>query len=143
MYGSLDIAVSGMIAQRTRLDVITANVVNKDAVLDSREQVNPFQRRITYFAPGDPTAKTAEGRRMGVHVADIGVDTTPAPLLKFEPESPLAYKDGPNKGWVPGTNINGVVEQIDALEAGRAYEACATAAETTKNMMAQGLRLIA
>src|SRR6188508_1232842 len=130
MYGSLDIAVSGMVAQRVRAEVITANLANKDAVLDSKSQVNPFRRRITMFAPGDPTAATPEGRKMGVHVADVGLDQTPFTRV-YEPGSPYADKDG----YVPGTNINPVVEQTDFMEASRAYEACAVAAETTKNMM--------
>ncbi len=143
MYGTLDIAVSGMIAQRTRMDVITANLVNKDAILDSNLQVNPYRRRMAMFAPGDPTAKTPEGRRLGVHVAEIALDQTPFHAGAYDPSSPYAYKDGPNRGHLPGTNIDPVVEQVDSLEAGRAYEACAMAAETAKTMMAQGLRLIA
>lgn len=143
MYGALDIAVSGMIAQRTRLDVITANVVNKDAILDAKDEVNPYQRRITLFSPGDPSAKTAQGRRLGVHVADIALDPTPFQPRVYDPGSPYAYKDGPYKGYVAGTNINSVVEQIDQMEALRSYEASVVAAETTKTMMAQGLRLIA
>jgi len=143
MYGALDIAVSGMIAQRTRLDVITANVVNKDAILDARGEVNPYQRRLTLFAPGDPSASTASGRKFGVHVAQIGLDPTPFQPRVYDPGNPYAYKDGPYKGYVAGTNIDAIVEQIDQMEAIRAYEASVTAAETTKSMMAQGLRLIA
>jgi len=143
MYGALDVAVSGMIAQRTRLDVITANVVNKDAILDSKNEVNPYRRRITMFAPGDPSAKTPAGRQLGVHVSEIALDPTPFQPRDYDPTSPYAYKDGPYKGYIAGTNINPVVEQVDSLEAGRAYEACAVAAETVKSMMAQGLRLLA
>jgi flagellar basal-body rod protein FlgC len=143
MYGALDIAVSGMIAQRTRFDVITANIANQDAILDSKGQVNPYRRREVFFAPGDPSAGTARGRAMGVHVAEIGLDPTPFQPRVFDPSSPLAYKDGPNKGWIAGTNISPVVEQINSLEAQRAYEANVMAAETTKSMMAQGLRLLA
>ena len=143
MYGALDIAVSGMIAQRTRLDVITANVVNKDAILDSKNEVNPYRRRITMFAPGDPSAKTAAGRQMGVHVSEIALDPTAFQPRVYDPSSPFAYRDGPYKGYVAGTNINPIVEQLDQMEALRSYEASVVAAETTKSMMAQGLRLIA
>jgi len=44
---------------------------------------------------------------------------------------------------VPQPNVNPVVEQINALEASRAYEANVVAAEATKSMMAQALRLLA
>lgn len=143
MYGALDVAVSGMVAQRTRLDVITANIANRDAILDSQGRVNPYRRREVYFAPGDPGAKTAHGRAFGVHVAEIGLDPAAFQPKVFDPTSPMAYKDGPYKGWIAGTNINPVVEQMNGMEALRAYEANVMAAETTKTMMAQGLRLIA
>ena len=41
------------------------------------------------------------------------------------------------------TNVNTVVEQINAVEASRAYEANVAAAEAIKQMTAQALRLIA
>jgi len=143
MYGALDVSVSGMIAQRTRVEVITANIANQNAVLDSKGQVNPYRRREVFFAPGDPTAKTAHGRAFGVHVAEIGLDPTPLQPKEYDPTSPLAYKEGPYKGYIAGTNINPVIEQVNSMEAQRAYEANVIAAETTKTMMAQGLRLIA
>src|SRR5690606_30276072 len=143
MYGALDIAVSGMIAQRTRLDVITANLVNKDAVLDERGQINPYRRREVFFSTGDPTATTPRGRKLGVHVAAIGLDETHFQPRVYDPTNPYAYKDGLYKGYIPSTNVNPVVEQINQLEAIRAYEANVVAAETTKTMMAQALRLLA
>ena len=143
MYGSLDISTSGMIAQRTRLAVIQANIANKNTILDSNNNVNPYRRRIAYFAPGDPTATTAEGRKFGVHVASIEADQTPLRPKQYDPTSPYAYKSGPYKDYVADTNINTVVEQVNAMEASRAYEANAVAAEATKSMMAQALRLLA
>jgi flagellar basal-body rod protein FlgC len=142
MYGVLDVAVSGMIAQRTRLDVIAANVANSDAILDSSGKVNPYRRRAVFFAPGDPTATTAEGRALGVHVADIRANGGP-PRLRHNPSSPYAYKDGPNAGYEPVPDVDLVMERVDEMSALRAYEASVVAAETTKTMLAQGLRLIA
>jgi flagellar basal-body rod protein FlgC len=142
MYGTLDISTSGMIAQRTRLEVIAANIANKDAILDSSGRVNPYRRRQVHFAPGDPTARTADGRSMGVHVAEIEINDG-AVRLKRDPGHPLAYKSGPNTGYVPVPDIDPVTEQINAMEALRAYEANVMAAESTKTMMAQALRLLA
>ncbi len=143
MYGSLDISTSGMIAQRTRLQVIAANIANRNAILDSAGNVDPYRRRIIGLAPGDPTAKTPEGREMGVHVAAIDLDPSPLQMQEYAPDSPYAYKSGPNAGYVPGTNVNPVWEQVNAMEASRAYEANVVAAEATKTMMGQALRLLA
>jgi flagellar basal-body rod protein FlgC len=141
MYGLLDIPTSGMIAQRTRMEVISANIANKDAILDSQGRVNPYRRRWAAFAPGDPSASTPEGRRLGVHVAQIESSEAP-PRLKLDPGSPYAYRTGPNAGYVPSPDIDPVTEQINAMEAMRAYEANVVAAEGAKTMMAQALRLI-
>lgn len=143
MYGSLDVSTSGMIAQRTRLQVIAANIANRNAILNDAGEVDPYRRRIVAFAPGDPTATTDAGRSMGVHVAAIDQDSTPAPPSEYDPTSRYAYKTGPYAGYVPTTNVNPVWEQVNALEASRAYEANVVAAEATKTMMAQALRLLA
>jgi flagellar basal-body rod protein FlgC len=142
MYGALDISTSGLIAQRARIDAISANIANQGTILDAQGNVNPYRSRIVHFAPGDPTAKTAAGRKMGVHVSQIELDRSPF-NMRWEPDSPYAYKSGPNAGYVPSPNVNPVIEQINAMEAARAYEANIVAAEATKTMTAQALRLIA
>ena len=142
MYGLLDISASGMVAQRTRMTVIAANIANKDAVLDSAGNVNPYRARRVYFEPGDPGASSAEGRKFGVHVREIDAD--PAPHgWRWDPDSPLAQKTGPKAGYVPTPNVNTVVERLNALEASRAYEANVVAAEASKAMVQQALRLLA
>jgi flagellar basal-body rod protein FlgC len=142
MYGSLDISTSGMIAQRTRLEVISANIANKDAILDANLEVNPYRRRQVHFAPGNPGSKSASGRELGVHVAEIQINQD-AVRFRYDPSSPYAFKDGPNAGHVPTPDIDSVTEQINAMEALRAYEANVVVAEGTKTMMAQALRLLA
>ena len=71
MYGSLDVSVSGMVAQRTRLAVISSNIAHADTVLDAQGNINPYKRREIMFAPGDPSAKNPHARALGVHVKAI------------------------------------------------------------------------
>lgn len=143
MYGSLDISVSGMIAQRTRMDVIASNLANKDAVADSAGRPNPFRRKMAVFMPGDPNAANPNARQLGVHVGAIEEDQAEFRKV-FDPTSPYARPEGsPDAGYVYFPNVDPVKEQVNAMDAMRAYEANATAAEATKAMMAQALRLIA
>jgi len=142
MYGTLDISTSGMIAQRIRLETIAANIANKDVLIDENGEVSPYRRRIPMMAAGDPSARSGEGRAMGVHIASIEQDDAPFEL-KWEPSNPYAYKSGPNAGYVASSNVNTVIEQINAVEAARAYEANIAAAEVTKSLTAQALRLLA
>lgn len=142
MYGSLDISTSGMIAQRARIEAAAANIANADTILDSQGRVNPFRARIVHFAPGDPTAKRENGRSFGVHVASIEEDQSPYNLT-WDPESPYAFTSGPSVGYVPSPNVNTVWEQMNAMQAARSYEANVMAAEATKAITAQALRLLA
>ncbi len=138
MYGSLDISTSGMVAQRMRMAAISANIANTETILDSSGQLNPFRKRMVYFAPGNPSATTAAGQALGVHVASIEADES-AIRPRYMPWSPYADE----RGYVPYPDISPEIEQINAMQAARSYEANVAAAETTKQMMAQALRLLA
>lgn len=138
MYGALEISTSGLIAQRTRLDAISANIANSRVILDSQGNLNPYRRREVFFATGDPNAASPGGRELGVHVAAIEANPD-AVRMEYEPNNPYANA----QGYVPYPDIDPVTEQIGAMEAIRAYEANITVAEATKTMMAQALRLIA
>jgi flagellar basal-body rod protein FlgC len=143
MYGSLDIAVSGMVAQRMRMDVISSNLAGRDAILDANGQPNPFRRKIAVMMQGDPSGRTSSSRDLGVHMGEIRDD--PGEFRRvWDPNSPYARPKGEkDEGYVYYPNVDPVTEQINAVDAVRAYEANATAAEVTKTMMAQALRLIA
>ena len=67
MYGSLDISTSGLVAQRTRLDIISANLANKDTILNEKGEYEPFRRRFMTLAAGDP----AMNSDLGVHVGSL------------------------------------------------------------------------
>jgi len=138
VYGALDISTSGMIAQRTRLDVASANLANADTLLDSSLRLNPYQARRVMLAPASRDFKA-----LGVRVAKIEIDRSPAPPGAFDPSNSLAYKDGPLAGYVARTNVDSIRENVNAMEAVRAYEANVMAAEASKAMFAATLRLIA
>jgi flagellar basal-body rod protein FlgC len=148
MYGLLDISTGGMIAQRTRLTAISANIANQNSF---EVDGTPYRARRVMLETGDPTitdpssmgdGALATGSALGVKVADIVADQSPFPL-RWDPGHPFAIKEGPQAGYVRTSNVNSVVEQINAMQATRAYEANAAAAEATKAMLAQALRLIA
>ena len=128
MYGALEISTSGLIAQRTRLEAITENIANRESI--------GYQRRSVYFAAGNPGASNEAGRAGGVHVAAIEKEDLFD--VRYEPGSPYADE----RGYVKYPAINPVLEQLNAFEAQRAYEANISAAEATKTMMAQALRLL-
>lgn len=127
-----------MIAQRIRLTAASANIAGANVVEDQFGNYAPYLRREVVLAAGDPSARSDNGRALGVHVREI-YQNPKALRPKYDPTSPHADADG--YVWVP--DISSVAEQVDAMEAARAYEANVAAAEVSKAMLAQALRLIA
>lgn len=134
MFGALDISTSAQVAQRTRIETISANLANSKSIYDAKGNYAPYRRRIPIFAPGDP----ARGNDKGVHVAQIVFDRTPFRKVHL-PGHPNAGAEG----MVEYPNIDPAMEMINALEASWAYEANITAAEATKNMTQTAMRLLA
>ena len=134
MFGSLDISASALVAQRTRLETISANIAGAQAVEDAHGSYAPFKKRIAVFAQGDPTS----GSPNGVHVSEILEQ--PKYTERYEPDNKFA---DPNTGMVKYPDISPEVEVINAMAAFRAYEANVTAAQATKSMIQTSLRLIA
>lgn len=139
MYGSLDISTSGMVAQRVRLSAISANLANQNTLENARGEYDPYRRREVMFAPGNPDAISPAGRTLGVRVERIEINQD-ALRTKYAPGSPY---DTDGDGYIQVPDIDPTLEQINAMEAVRAYEANAMAADATKSMMAQALRLLA
>lgn len=134
MYGSLDVSTSGMIAQRTRMEVIASNIAHSSTLQNDRGEYEPYLRRAAMFSPVDG----ANGAGMGVEVAEIHIDET-ALRTEYREGHPFADENG----YLQVPDIDPTAEWVNGLQASRAYEANIVAAETTKNMMAQALRLLA
>jgi flagellar basal-body rod protein FlgC len=132
-FGALDISTSGMIAQRQRMTAIAGNIANIDTLLNADGEYEPFRRRIPIFAPGDP----ATGSPRGVHLSEIRIDDGPL-QMRYEPDSPFADE----QGYVGYPDISLVIEQMNAMEASRAYEANITVAEATKSMYSIALEIL-
>lgn len=133
MNGLLNISTSGLIANRVRLEAISANIANQNAIKNAAGEYEPFRRRIVMLAAGDPKS----GSGLGVHVSSIELDDGP-PRMLYEPDSPFANADG----YVGYPNIDIVVEQMNAMEAQRSYEANIAAIEATKSMISVALQML-
>ena len=133
MYGSLDISTSGMVAQRTRMAVIASNIANASSIQNSKGEYEPYLRRAVMFAP-----KSTVGEGLGVEVVDIELDQN-----ALKKEQHIGHPMADDDGYILVPDIDTTSEWVNGLEASRAYEANVMAAEATKSMMAQALRLLA
>ena len=134
MFDAFDIGASALTAQRVRMDTIAGNVANINTTRNAQGQRVPYRRRFVVFTPG----RAEDSGAPGVHVAQVGLDQSPFRRV-FDPGHADADKDG----YVLYPNIDLAIEQVNMLDASRAYEANVTMMETTKAMINSTLRLIA
>jgi flagellar basal-body rod protein FlgC len=141
LFDALDVSASGMIAERTRMDVTSENLANaqssgykrQDVVL--REDGGGFAN-VLGKAIGT-AAVSGDGQLKGVEVAGIVTDTKEQRRV-YDPGHPDADK----QGYVRLPNVNAVTEMTDLISASRAYEANVSAMQTAKQMFSKTLDIL-
>lgn len=131
VFSALEVAASGLSAQRVRMNTIASNLAN--ARTTRTEQGGPYKRQ-------DPVFEVANLDRVSgpsllergaslVRVREIAEDQRPG-VMSYEPGHPDANRDG----YVEYPNVNAVEEMVNMITASRAYEAGVTSIETIKGM---------
>jgi len=137
----IDIAASGMTAQRTRLNVISMNLANANTT--KTEDGTPYRRKTSIFRTvqvknsfEDHLNKSLDKEIYGVEVSKIA--PVPGDLKKiFDPSHP----DADENGYLHLPNVNLVEEMVQMLNANRSYEANASAIKAAKDMATKALEI--
>lgn len=140
MFAAMDISTSGLIAQRERLTTISQNIANMSTLRDANGRLGPYRAKHVILET-DNELTTSPGAA-GVKVAEVREDNV-EPRRRWQPEHPLAIKEGKWKGYVEYPNVDMTEQFVDALEATRAYESNVGVIEMTKNLANQTLRILA
>jgi len=148
LFTSINIAATGMSAERLRTDVISNNIANASST--RTQDGGPYRKQTVIFEPiasEKPTwrfpfvdADQDNGPGKGVRVREIIKDETQGRLV-YDPSNPDAIKSGPNKGYVEYPNVNIVNEMVDMISANRAYEANSSVIEGSKDMFSAALNI--
>jgi len=147
LFNSINIASTGMGADRVRLDVIANNMANVNTT--RTDEGGPFRRSRVIMRPRveSPYWRSPflpesmdNGIGKGVRVAEIQQDKKPNPL-RYDPTHPDAIKSGPREGYVELSNVDIVTEMVDMIEASRSYEANAAIIEGSKAMFQRALSI--
>lgn len=146
-FDGYNIATSGMSAQRTRINVVSANIAN--AKTTHTENGGPYKKQNVVFeeillqeskkmdANSTELNKNSDISLRGVGVKSI-VEDDAKPVMRFEPSHPDANEDG----YVAYPDINPVVEMVDLIEAMRSYEANVATFNTHKNIDSKTLDIL-
>ncbi len=147
LFTSINIASSGMGAERLRSDVIADNIANASTTRTpeggpfrrSRVILRPRVEQLYFRTPFLPEGLD-NGVGRGVRVVEIQKDDSP-PRLVYDPTHPDALKSGPKAGYVEMPNVNIVTEMVDLIAASRAYEANSAIVNGSKAMFMKALEI--
>jgi flagellar basal-body rod protein FlgC len=145
LFDAIEIAGSGLAAERVRMDVTSENLANAQTTRGANGQ--PYQRQEVElqqlgsagFGATLPGARGAGAGQTpgGVEVAGIVSDPTPDQLV-YNPGSP----DANAQGYVKMPNVNTVTEMVDLISESRSYQSDVTAMQTAKSMFTDTLGLL-
>ncbi len=147
LFTSINIAATGMSAERLRTDVISDNIAN--ASTTRTQDGGAFRRSRVVLAQREDgidwrTAFTPEGLARGpgsgVKVTSVEKDNSDLRLV-YDPTHPDAITSGPKAGYVEYPNVNIVTEMVDLISASRSYEANASVIQGSKEMFMQALEI--
>jgi flagellar basal-body rod protein FlgC len=148
LFSSINIAASGMSAERLRSDVIADNIANASTTRTA--EGGPFRRSRVILRPRveEPYWRSPflpemldNGIGEGVRVAEVQKDFASELRLVYDPTHPDAIRTGPRAGYVEMPNVDIVTEMVDMIAASRAYEANASIIDGSKAMFLKALEI--
>jgi flagellar basal-body rod protein FlgC len=121
-----------MSAQTVRLNTVASNMANAEVV--SGTEAGAYHARQPVFS----AVMQAMGNNAAVPVEVTGVVESQAPVNKqYSPAHPQADKDG----YIYMSNVNMVEEMANMISASRSYQGNVEAANTSKQLLIETLRL--
>jgi flagellar basal-body rod protein FlgC len=146
LFDAIEIAGSGLTAERVRMDVTAENLANAQTTKGAggrpyrRQEVvlaqngTPFSAQLAGALGSAPGGQPAAG---GVNVSGIVADKTPDHAV-YDPGNPEANA----QGYVLMPNVSTVTEMVDLIAESRSYQSDVTAMQTAKSMFSATLGLL-
>ena len=131
---AVDIAMSGIRAQRVRMNLIANNIANAETTRTAGG--GPYRRQVAILE-GEQLGRSMKPDRFGVDVKRIESDDSPF-VEVHDPTHPDANLDG----IVRYPNVNLVIEMINLVSAQRAYEANVNVIMSDRSMTERALEII-
>jgi flagellar basal-body rod protein FlgC len=137
VFSALEVAASGLDAQRSRLNVVAGNIANARTTRGADGL--PYKRLDPVFRTRavDPNSFDPVLQRVSeVELAGVQQDQSPGQMV-YDPGHP----DANGQGYVEYPNVNVVTEMVNLMTASRAYEAGVTSIESIKAMARSAIKI--
>lgn len=130
-----DIAVSGLKAQRVRMNLIANNIANA-LVTRTPHGGGAFRRQMAVLR-GEPVTPRAASGEYGVRVQRVVEDKSPLRVV-YDPSHP----DANTEGYVEYPNVDIAMEMVDLVVAQRAYDANVAVILSDRQISQKALEII-
>ena len=133
---TFDISVSGLYAQRKRLDIIAANLANIETT--RTQKGGPYRRKMVVMSTKRIKSfdRVLNSQADGVKIDEVIEDKSPFKKV-FNPSHP----DANEEGYLYKPNVDLVVEMTNMVMAKRAFEANIAAIKSTRQMAIKALEI--
>src|SRR6202021_1213246 len=130
LFSVFNISDSAMNAETIRLNATASHLANAESVNGDATKV--YRARHPVFAAMmDPEAGLEDqDASAGVRVLGV-VESTSPPLKTYQPDNPLADKDG----FVYASNVNSVEEMTNMISANRSFSTNVLAVNTARDLL--------
>jgi flagellar basal-body rod protein FlgC len=131
LFNVFDVSGSALNAQTIRLNTTASNLANAESVNGDVTKV--YRARHPVFQAmmsAADEAQDSQGATAGVRVLGVVESTTP-PLRTYQPDHPLADKDG----FVYASNVNSIEEMTNMISANRSFATNIQAIDTARNLL--------
>ena len=148
-FDGYNVSTSGMSAQRTRINVVSANIAN--AKTTHTLEGGPYKKQQVVFQDvllanskktNSNEVETTNNKNSDISLRGVGVksivQSDAKPVMRYEP----AHPDADENGYVAYPDINPVVEMVDLIEAMRSYESNVASFNTHKNIDSKTLEIL-
>jgi flagellar basal-body rod protein FlgC len=131
LFNVFNTAGSALNAQTIRLNTTASNLANAESVNGDPTQV--YRARHPVFQTMMDTSEQGfdgEDATAGVRVLGV-VESTTAPTMRYQPDHPLANKDG----YIYMSNVNSIEEMTNMISANRSFATNIDAINTARDLL--------
>ena len=138
LFNVFNIAGSGLNAETIRLNTTASNLANAESVNGDPTKVYRARHPVfqSMMDTSSPFADDQDAGASGVRVLGV-VESTAPPLMRYQPDNPLANKDG----YVFTSNVNSIEEMTNMISANRSFATNIEAINTARDLLLKTLSM--
>jgi flagellar basal-body rod protein FlgC len=130
LFSVFNISGSAMNAETIRLNATASNLANAESVNGDASKVYRARHPVFAAMMDDAGSLDDQDAAAGVRVLGVVESTTP-PLRTYQPDHPLADKDG----YVYTSNVNSIEEMTNMISANRSFSTNVLAVNTARDLL--------